>query len=339
MNRSSTLRTQHSTNQRNIKRDHRSTQLEQVRLIQFMVCLVLALTLFIGKGVFPEKMTELRADILSFMSRDLDVRDAISRLGVSLSENKPSLGDLGTFCAEVFGPQSAEKPVSHIEGQPYESSGLPLINRRPLPPGSLSEQWPEAWSDYKPLPESEREQQESMPDSATEPEDSESVSVPAVGTVLLKADYTGKELPRRYTMDHISLGALKTVNPVTGRLTSPYGYRDHPISGLYLFHGGTDIGCPMGTPIGAFAAGTVDYIGEDDAFGKYLQLDHGNGIKSFYAHCSKVCVDKGQSVDIGQTVAEVGSTGNSTGPHLHLELKYNGMHLNPAYYVTFLEQP
>lgn len=156
---------------------------------------------------------------------------------------------------------------------------------------------------------------------------------------MLKSDYTGKELPNRYTMDHISLGPLETVNPVSGRLTSPYGYRVHPISGLYLFHGGTDIACPMGTPIGAFASGTVDYIGEDDAFGKYLQLDHGNGVKSFYAHCSKVHVDKGQKVAIGETVAEVGSTGNSTGPHLHLELKYNGMHLNPAYYVTFVEQP
>ena len=93
----------------------------------------------------------------------------------------------------------------------------------------------------------------------------------------------------------------------------------------------------MGDPIAAFAAGTVEYIGEDDSYGLYLQLDHGNGVKSFYAHCSKIVVSKGQTVELGEKVAEVGSTGDSTGPHLHLEMKYNSTHLNPAYYVDFLE--
>lgn len=94
----------------------------------------------------------------------------------------------------------------------------------------------------------------------------------------------------------------------------------------------------MGDPIRAFAAGTVEYTGEDDSYGLYLQVDHGNGVKSFYAHCSKIVVVKGQEVAMGEKVAEVGSTGDSTGPHLHLEMKYNKMHLNPAYYVEFLEQ-
>ena len=67
-------------------------------------------------------------------------------------------------------------------------------------------------------------------------------------------------------------------------------------------------------------------------------MDHGNGVKSFYAHCSKVEVVKGQRVSMGDTVARIGSTGSSTGPHLHLELKFNKMHLNPAYYVDFLGQ-
>lgn len=349
MDRSSTARTQHSLYRRNEGRTQKGNQLEQVRLIQFVVCLALALTLLIGKGVFPDKMAELRTDMMAFMSRDLDVRGALSRLGDSLSDSQSSLGDLGTFCAEVFGPQTKKKPVSYTDCPAFETQ---LIHRRPLPPGSLSEQLPELWTKNQTPPETDEKPQkvppapnpevspEHIPETPPEPsEQAEPASVPAVGTVLMKAEYTGKELPARYTMDHISLGALETVNPVEGRMTSSYGYRVHPITGLYVFHGGTDIGCPMGTPIGAFASGTVDYIGEDDAFGKYLQLDHGNGVKSFYAHCSKVCVDKGQTVQIGETVAEVGSTGRSTGPHLHLELKYNGMHLNPAYYVTFAEKP
>jgi murein DD-endopeptidase MepM/ murein hydrolase activator NlpD len=137
-------------------------------------------------------------------------------------------------------------------------------------------------------------------------------------------------------MDQLSLGDLDTTLPILGHLNSEYGYRDHPINGTYQFHGGVDIGGQSGDSIGAFAAGTVEYIGEDDSYGLYLQIDHGNGVKSFYAHCKKLCVSKGQTVSAGEKVAEVGSTGSATGPHLHFELKYNKLHLNPAYYLEFL---
>ena len=78
-------------------------------------------------------------------------------------------------------------------------------------------------------------------------------------------------------------------------------------------------------------------MGQDDSYGLYLQLDHGNGIKSFYAHCQSVCVTKGQAVAAGEVIAAVGSSGAATGPHLHLELKWNRLHLNPAYYVQFTD--
>ena len=161
-------------------------------------------------------------------------------------------------------------------------------------------------------------------------------TVPALGTVVWSANDTGEPLPENYTMDCISLGTLETVTPVLGHLRSEYGYRDHPVDGEYRFHNGVDIGGQIGDPIGAFAAGTVEYIGENDDHGLYLQIDHGNGVKTFYAHCSKLCVSQGQAVAAGEKVAEVGSTGVSTGPHLHLEVKWNGLHLNPAYYVDFL---
>lgn len=91
--------------------------------------------------------------------------------------------------------------------------------------------------------------------------------MPAVGTVLLSANYEGPALPNNYTMDKLSLGALETVNPILGHLNSVYGYRDHPVDGEYKFHNGVDIGGQMGDPIGAFAAGTVEYIGENDDHG------------------------------------------------------------------------
>ncbi|MEI3140912.1 MAG: M23 family metallopeptidase [Lawsonibacter sp.] len=98
-----------------------------------------------------------------------------------------------------------------------------------------------------------------------------------------------------------------------------------------------DIGGQIGDPIGAFAAGTVEYVGRRTTpTGCIFQIDHGNGVKSFYAHCSKLCVSKGQTVAAGEKVAEVGSSGAATGPHLHLELKCNGLHVNPTYYIEFL---
>ena len=123
---------------------------------------------------------------------------------------------------------------------------------------------------------------------------------------------------------------------MVGRINSEYGYRDHPIDGAHQFHGGLDIGAQSGDPIRAFSAGKVDYVGENRSYGLYLQLDHGNGIKSFYAHCSAVTVKKGQEVALGQTVARVGSTGSATGPHLHFELKCQGIHVDPTYYLNDL---
>ena len=138
-------------------------------------------------------------------------------------------------------------------------------------------------------------------------------------------------------MDLIALGELENMTPMLGHLNSGFGYRDHPISGKSALHSGVYIGGLLGEPISVFAAGTVEYTGENDSYGLYLQVDHGNGIKSFYAHCSELLVSKGQTVAMGDTVALVGTTGVSTGPHLHLELKYEKTHLNPSYYVDFLE--
>ena len=77
----------------------------------------------------------------------------------------------------------------------------------------------------------------------------------------------------------------------------------------------------------------MDYIGDSPVYGLYLQINHAGGVQSFYAHCSQLLVQQGQTVTAGQVVALSGSTGNSTGPHLHFELKLNGVRLNPVYYI------
>lgn len=313
---------------------------EQIRVIQLAVCLILFLTIFLGKGIFPQRLSQVRGDILTLISADFDFQEALAGLGESLAGSGTVLSDLGDFCVEVFGaaPEKEEhsQPVSFT---PPQSAGLLAAELQFLSQNTDPAARTAHYADMS------RFGLELTP-AAAEPEPpaeevtelEESAAVPAVGTVVAVSDYSGQELPKNYTMDQISLGELETVTPVLGHLHSVYGYRDSPINGEYQFHGGVDIGGEMGDPIAAFAAGTVEYIGEDDSYGLYLQLDHGNSVKSFYAHCSKIVVSKGQMVELGEKIAEVGSTGDSTGPHLHLEMKYNKMHLNPAYYVDFLEQ-
>lgn len=313
---------------------------EQVRLMQLAVCTILFFAVFLWRGVFPQKLLQVRDNILMLISTDFDFEEAFSSLGESLAEGGTILEDFGEFCIAVFGTDTQDVPAEGEVLVPPKPAGVlpaelnflsqePVLSVRTTHYAKLdrfgleileSEEIPD------PVPEEETVQPDEIP------------AVPVAGTVVMVSDYDGQELPKNYTMDQLSLGELKTMNPVLGRLNSVYGYRDHPIDGVYHFHGGVDIGGKMGDPIAAFADGTVEYTGEDDSYGLYLQVDHGNGVKSFYAHCSKIEVVKGQTVTIGDTVARIGSTGSSTGPHLHLELKYNKMHLNPAYYVTFLEQ-
>ncbi len=119
-------------------------------------------------------------------------------------------------------------------------------------------------------------------------------------------------------------------------VTSPFGYRTHPISGTRRFHTGIDLagsGC-YGTPIVAANDGTVISAGWNGGYGNCVIVDHGGGVTTLYAHASSIAVGYGQSVSRGETVAYIGSTGNSTGPHLHFEVRIDGAYQNPYPYIT-----
>lgn len=121
--------------------------------------------------------------------------------------------------------------------------------------------------------------------------------------------------------------------PVQGTVSSRFGARTHPVTGQPdQFHGGLDIAAPQGTPIRALADGRILQTG-DNSYGLYLILDHGGGLASLYAHCSKLLVQEGQAVHAGDVLAEVGATGMATGDHLHLEIWRAGKRLNPEDYV------
>jgi murein DD-endopeptidase MepM/ murein hydrolase activator NlpD len=117
-------------------------------------------------------------------------------------------------------------------------------------------------------------------------------------------------------------------------VSSYYGYRVHPISGEKDYHTGVDIAIPIGTEILSGGNGMVLQTGNDaGGYGLYLAIDYGKGITARYAHCSALHVSAGQSVSLGEVIALSGNTGNSTGPHLHMEVIKNGRYLNPLYFV------
>ena len=128
-------------------------------------------------------------------------------------------------------------------------------------------------------------------------------------------------------------GTLQWPLPVAGTITSQFGHRVDPITGEVSSHTGTDIACAEGTPILAAADGTVTVANGLDSwggsYGYYIQIDHGGGLETLYAHCSAICVTTGQQVQAGQVIGYVGHTGRATGSHLHFEVRANGNRVNP----------
>jgi len=119
------------------------------------------------------------------------------------------------------------------------------------------------------------------------------------------------------------------IAPVAGRISSSYGRRRHPILGYTRMHAGIDFAAPHGTPIHAVTDGTVQFAGRHGGHGNYVKLSHGSGLGTGYGHMSRIAVRNGQQVKRGQVIGYVGSTGLSTGPHLHYELYRNGATVNP----------
>ena len=122
--------------------------------------------------------------------------------------------------------------------------------------------------------------------------------------------------------------------PLNGTITSEFGQREATINGMTTDHKGIDIAANLGTSIKAAMSGTVKVAEENSEYGKFIKIENGD-VMTVYAHCKSLKVKKGDKVKIGQTIATVGSTGNSTGPHLHFEIRLSGRYINPRYIIDF----
>lgn len=290
---------------------------EKKRLLQLVFCLGLFLVVFFGKGSLPE-------GVLQYIQVNADFKGAFALLGEAVSSGEPMAQAFGEAMVKVFGEEEEAKPESSpiVIKTSSETVRAALVDLNQIPERDviLSRLGIVARSDEIEL---ETEKDKTEESELVQPSDAQAV-VDA---------YTGPALPTGATMEYSELGLSEIVVPVMGEITSVYGYRNHPIDGEYSFHSGIDIAADKGTLVSAFSAGSVDYIGESEAYGLYIQLNHGNGITTFYCHCSQLYVQKGEAVSAGQVIAAVGDTGNATGPHLHLELKKDGVLLNPSYYI------
>ncbi len=296
---------------------------ERRRLLQLGICIVLFLTVFVGKGIFPDRVASMREGLTSLIGSDTDFKAAFYSLGRAISSGEPVLDTLGDLCIEVFGGSrvSAQPPIEKLLPS-YEAEYTFLSG--PLTVETLLGR--RAGPKEEPAPKVE---------PAPSPEPTPAVEEPPPAEpAVIPMEYSGPALPANATMDKYTLGVGETVSPVAEWwLSSAFGWREHPVDGGEKFHNGIDMAVNSGTDIRAFAGGTVDYIGESPIYGLYTQIKHDNGVTSFYCHCSELLVQRGQQLAAGEVIARSGETGNAQGPHLHFEIKKDGIFLNPTYYV------
>lgn len=295
---------------------------DRIRLVQLAVSLALFLLVYVGRGVFPAQLEAWR----TAAAANVDFGAAFQSFTSAISRGEPVRGALETLCYTLLGGEvEQEEPPQPVDDRPEYPSGL----LSQAPGGGLSYLNSHGILAGTRLEGREDGSQDAQP-SPSQPEPTQPVLETAVAQ-----EYTedGVKLPRNVSMAFYELGLSETAVPVVGTATSGFGYRDSPIDGENEFHLALDIGAEEGTEIGAFSSGVVEYIGTSDEFGNYLKIRHENNVSSFYAHCSKLLVHKGDQVACGQTVALVGHTGNATGSHLHLTIEKDNIRLDPAYYV------
>lgn len=295
---------------------------DQRRLLQLGVSLALFLLVYMGRGVFPAQLAAWQ----ELTSANVDFRAAFQQFGAALTQGEPAKSALESLCATLMGDEIEEYIP---EEPPVETEAPAMVLLSETGRGGMDYLGSHGILERTGFPQIEDGRENPSPDPAGDGQES-----PTVVTAVAQ-QYTddGIELPRNVSMAFYELGLSETCVPVEGNVTSGFGYRDSPVNGKNEFHLALDIGAEEGAEIGAFAAGTVAYIGTSDEFGNYLKINHENNVSSFYAHCSQLLVHKGDQVACGQTVALVGHTGNATGSHLHLTIEKDNIRLDPAYYV------
>ena len=277
-------------------REPQKTQKKQdyvffVTLMQLLGCtLVFLLLLLLSRGN-SARAQGLKQDFEIILSRQLQMQD------------------VGGTVAAVRDFFMSETGSAAVTAEPDETTGAEAENREP----------------------------EDDALSASESDETQALSAKSLQTSAAIKEQQTKLLPvggedaAKQKEQNTSLSPSAVTVPITrpvegGRYSSYFGYRNNPITHQSAFHTGLDIAVPLGTKI---RGGTVRQVGEDERSGKYVTISHDDGFETFYCHCSEILVPRGTVVRAGEAVACVGSTGWSTGPHLHFEIRKDGTKLDP----------
>ena len=281
---------------------------ERRHLIQLVACGSIFVLLVAVKLLLPGRMAQVNAKLTGMLEQNIDVQ-------------------------AVFDPQEdSAVEVSAPAGGEAVSLQLPaaIAPLRAFRTGTGSS---DGWLDL-PAAASQTAETTQTAEADQTAETAETASQGAAeASTLAYVLYSDQNLPDNVCLEQALLG-FDYCTPVTGTLTSDFGYREHPVEGEERFHYGIDIGAAAGTEIGCFADGTVTAVGESSSYGKYITVAHEGGYSTLYAHCSRIIASSGASVKEGDVIAEVGETGVATGPHLHFELHEGSQYLNPIYYVS-----
>lgn len=288
------------------------------RLVQLVACGTIFVLLVAVKLLLPAKMAGFNEQLSAALRKNMDIQAVFSAVGRAFDGH--ASGAMEDVYQAVFHPNQEEdaavKTSEPVKMQEHPALDVLRTYQKPAEPSGMED--------------AASEPPEAEPDGSAETEDA---VPPSDASTLAYVQYSEENLPDTVSMEQAILGFAYDT-PLTGVLTSGFGYREHPIEGEERFHYGVDLAADSGTEIDCFADGSVTAVGESNSYGRYCIVSHESGYSTLYAHCSRVTVSSGAQVTRGQKIAEVGSTGMSTGPHLHFELHKDGLYLNPIYYVS-----
>jgi len=312
------------------------------RFIQLVICLAVFGAALLMKIIAPDSAESIKRVFADSIGGGLDYKAAFASVGQALAGGGHLSEVWEAFSAALFNAD-AERPPGQPDGVHLPDEMAGGAGENPI----ADEPDDSAYSTVLDIEEAQRDELTSQALSAAGPADARK-EWPGFVTQLSGWEVSLSEADVLDDTPPIPFGLALPVNvdyarseisfesavPVFGSKTSDFGYRDHPITGDLLFHYGLDIAVPTGTGIRCFADGVVTATGESPSYGRYVKVGHDGGLSTFYAHCSRILTQKGQNVQKGDIIAQVGMTGWATGPHLHFEVHRGDTILNPNHYIT-----
>ena len=268
-------------------------------LVQIAVCCAAALVAFCLKGIGGEVYQRARDKYLATLNDPTSISEVIETVAGLFDLNTPVTPAGGSSQPGESGPQDDTIPAA----APADEESEPAQNES-APSESVSS---------------------NGSTSGTESDSSATGEEEGDAGFIIDFNTVGQQLSTHKSNTNTMM------MPVSGTITSLYGYRTDPFTGEHTMHGGLDLAAPTGTDIRCALDGTVKTVGNSDSYGQYILVAHGNGLETLYAHCSKILTSRNTAVKRGTIIAKVGSTGRSTGPHCHFEVRTGGARINPQW--------